>query len=188
METTSLWQSSLVVFSVVFAARNVVEIALGSARRVRKSPAKRGRTTLVFLILSFAISGAAAFATLMAGGAISATFVSGLAVFLTAYAGRLVTLRRMGEHYSLFVDPCAPAIISDGPFRFVRHPLYALYMGEMAGIWLMAPNVISAGSLAVVAVVSVHRSLQEETALMEVFGDQYLVYRRKTKRFIPFIY
>lgn len=76
-------------------------------------------------------------------------------------------------------------LVTHGPYRFVRHPLYTLGALAFAGIsvaagcWLIA--VLAVPGLSLLAA----RTKQEEAALVERFGDEYRAYARRTGRFLP---
>lgn len=78
-------------------------------------------------------------------------------------------------------------LITDGPYRFVRHPMYAALILMMIGIagynghWLNA-----AGAVGIVIVVVI-KATREEALLPQVFSD-YEDYRARTWRFIPFLF
>ncbi len=76
-------------------------------------------------------------------------------------------------------------LITHGPYRFVRHPLYSLgillyaSLALTIGSWLLAAAAAAGFTLALV------RLPKEESALVERFGDAYRDYQRRTPRFIP---
>jgi protein-S-isoprenylcysteine O-methyltransferase Ste14 len=62
-----------------------------------------------------------------------------------------------------------------GPYRFVRHPMYAGYIATYIGILLMMPSVINATIYVIVSAIHVVRILREERVL-----KQDAVYREFT--------
>jgi len=78
------------------------------------------------------------------------------------------------------------ALVTTGPYHWVRHPLYLTGLTAFTSIGLMAANrfvllmtlVALAGVLAVVIP-------REEAALIEKFGDAYTTYRARTGRLLP---
>ena len=75
------------------------------------------------------------------------------------------------------------ALVTDGLFRYTRNPMYlgmvlvlvgvALLLGSL-GAWLPIP--------AFVAIIHVNFIAGEERFLAELFGDEYLAYKRTTRR------
>ena len=74
---------------------------------------------------------------------------------------------------------------TSGPYRWVRHPLYTvgtilfISFGIMADNWFIA----ALGILTFIAMAA--RTPQEETNLIEKFGDEYREYMKRTGRFMP---
>jgi protein-S-isoprenylcysteine O-methyltransferase Ste14 len=95
-----------------------------------------------------------------------------------------VTFGRRSFHAA--ANPTAGGLVTHGPYRWWRHPIYAavLYF-----IWAAAldhhstPAVIAALLVTLVAGV---RMYAEETLLMKTYSD-YAAYRARTARVIPFV-
>jgi protein-S-isoprenylcysteine O-methyltransferase Ste14 len=77
------------------------------------------------------------------------------------------------------------ALITDGLFAYVRHPIYALSTALMicsAIIIATPPMVILAG----VNLVLVNlKARNEERHLLAMYGEPYAAYLRRTGRFLP---
>ncbi len=78
-------------------------------------------------------------------------------------------------------------LVNRGIFRFIRHPMYAslIYMG--IGVFLKGRRPVTAALLAGDLAACWITALMEEREMKSKFGDQYLAYMRKTKRFVPFL-
>lgn len=76
-------------------------------------------------------------------------------------------------------------LVTNGPYRWVRHPLYTIGSSLFLALGLMADNwfIILLGALAFVAMAS--RTPKEESNLIEKFGDQYREYMKRTGRYLP---
>lgn len=95
--------------------------------------------------------------------------------------------RTMGRNWSLVARVRDDhQLITEGPFRWVRHPIYvamALFLvgwaltGGREAYLLIAAPVFMAGTLI--------RTAQEEALLKRQFGAQYDDYAARVKRFIP---
>jgi protein-S-isoprenylcysteine O-methyltransferase Ste14 len=76
-------------------------------------------------------------------------------------------------------------LVTSGPYRWVRHPLYTvgssmfIAFGMMADSWFIA----LLGILAFIAMAI--RTPKEEANLIEKFGDEYREYMKRTGRFFP---
>lgn len=107
-------------------------------------------------------------------------FVLGLAVAVWArqYLGR-----NWGTPMSEKVNP---ELVTTGPYRFVRHPIYSGLILAMIGTalaigiyWLVAG--------ALVAAYFVYSANVEERTMTRLFPATYPAYRRSTKMLIPFL-
>lgn len=77
------------------------------------------------------------------------------------------------------------ALVTSGPYRWVRHPLYTIGSSMFIAFGMMADNwfVALLGILAFIAMAV--RTPKEEANLIEKFGDEYREYIKHTGRFLP---
>ena len=80
-----------------------------------------------------------------------------------------------------------PELVTSGPYRLVRHPIYAGILLAGAGTavalsWLWLTAVVLAG------VYFVYSATVEERFMTQQFPDVYPVYKRSTKMLVPFIF
>jgi protein-S-isoprenylcysteine O-methyltransferase Ste14 len=108
---------------------------------------------------------------------------AGLALLGNALA--LAVLNRLGTSFSVMSE--ARRLVTDGPYRFVRHPLYLTEEIAIVGIFLPYWS-WAAGLLFVVHLaVQLARLRNEERVLRETFPD-YADYARRTACLIPGIW
>lgn len=76
-------------------------------------------------------------------------------------------------------------LVTSGPYRWVRHPLYTVGSSMFISFGVTADNwfIIALGVLAFIAMAI--RTPKEETNLIEKFGDEYREYMKHTGRFFP---
>ena len=116
-------------------------------------------------------------------------------LFISVYLviSGVVLLKRKGKQISqrdekeLFQFEKMSQLIDQGIFRFIRHPLYSSLLFLTWGIFLKN---ISLSSLLVTLSSSVFvyfTAVFDEKECIRYFGNQYIEYIGRTKRFIPFI-
>jgi protein-S-isoprenylcysteine O-methyltransferase Ste14 len=93
---------------------------------------------------------------------------------------------RMGTRWRMAVSlEGEQELITDGPFRFVRHPIYALSMLLM----LCSAIVVPSAPMLVVALVHLVllqlKARNEEAHLLALHGEAYRAYLARTGRFFP---
>ena len=93
---------------------------------------------------------------------------------------------RMGVHWRMAVSVKGEEeLITDGPFRYVRHPIYSLSMLLMICSAIIVPTV----PMLVVAVahlgLTLFKARNEERHLLTVHGEAYRRYLARTGRFLP---
>jgi protein-S-isoprenylcysteine O-methyltransferase Ste14 len=77
------------------------------------------------------------------------------------------------------------SLITSGPYRWARHPMYTALFSYFVGAALLSANWLIV-VLVVVAILVLYRRIGEEEAMMiEQFGDEYRVYMQGTGRFLP---
>ncbi len=87
------------------------------------------------------------------------------------------------------INPLSPdktvTLVSTGVFRFTRNPMYLGLVFILAGwlIWLGQPLNIPV-LFALIAYLTQFQIKPEEAVLVEKFGDTYLAYQRRVRRWI----
>lgn len=76
-------------------------------------------------------------------------------------------------------------LVTTGPYRWVRHPLYSAAAAFWTGICLLAANWLLVALLSVGLLGVALRTPLEEQRLVEAFGDDYVAYRDRTGRYLP---
>ena len=78
-------------------------------------------------------------------------------------------------------------LITVGPYKFVRHPIYTGVLFSYAGTTLAFGQVGNLFAIAVMLTVFAHKIRLEERVLDQHFGAKYAEYRRGTKALIPLV-
>lgn len=79
-------------------------------------------------------------------------------------------------------------LVSDGPYEFVRHPMYLAVMLVGLGLILNSPDTMRIIAYCLLGIDFIIKANYEEILLVKHFKKGYEDYQKKTKKFIPFIY
>ena len=137
-------------------------------------------TLLGWLALELSRTGIASFAVATSILLIIAALIAAKAVLFrvwgTAYLGSdTVNSFEMG----------ASKVMADGPYRYMRNPLYiGLWCMVIAAAFLM-PVSGAAFAVVLIAIFGIRLTLGEEAFLKAQLGDPYLAYMRAVPRFVP---
>ena len=76
-------------------------------------------------------------------------------------------------------------LVTSGPYRLIRHPMYSAALILTFAAALFAANVIVFVGGILMFTLLAARSQVEERRLVEKFGDAYRAYQSRTGRFLP---
>lgn len=110
--------------------------------------------------------------------------VSGELIAVAACAWLLVSVLALGRCFGVL--PEVRGLVTDGPYRFVRHPVYLGELGACAGLVVAAPSLWNLGVAAVFAGAQAIRMRLEELALADEF-PAYAAYAAETPRIVPLL-
>ena len=135
--------------------------------------------------VDWAVAFGGAFGALAArpgGGHRLATDVAGTLLQAGGLVVVLLSLARLGRSFGLVA--ASRDLVVDGPYRVVRHPLYAAYVVVQAGYLIQSPRSWNVGVFLIVWACQVAR-IRAEERLLEA-EPSYSLYRRRTRfRLVP---
>jgi protein-S-isoprenylcysteine O-methyltransferase Ste14 len=93
----------------------------------------------------------------------------------------------MGDSWRVGVDPEERTVlVTDGPFRLVRNPIYSAMLPTVFGLVLMVPSVLALVALPCLLVaLELQVRLVEEPYLLRTHGKEYASYAARVGRFVP---
>jgi protein-S-isoprenylcysteine O-methyltransferase Ste14 len=110
----------------------------------------------------------------------------GLSIQTTFMTLAVWARRHLASHWSgeitIKVDH---ELIRSGPYRFVRHPIYAAILGMFVGSAVVSGKLLALLGLIIVAFAYWRKIRLEEANLRRAFGLAYEVYQRQTGSLIP---
>ncbi len=135
---------------------------------------------LEWLALEFSRTGIASFSVATPMLIIIAAIIAALAVLFrvwgTAYLGAgTVTNANM----------IAGKVMADGPYRFVRNPLYIGLWCMVMAMTFMMPVTGALFSAILITIFAIRLTLGEEAFLAGKLGEPYLAYQKAVPRFVP---
>ena len=107
---------------------------------------------------------------------------------LVGVACLLLTVKswaRMGRHWRMAVTDEEQALITDGMFSRIRHPIYSLSIVLMACTMVAVPTGLMVAVGAVHIAMMVTKAHNEERHLLTKHGATYAAYLARTGRFLP---
>jgi protein-S-isoprenylcysteine O-methyltransferase Ste14 len=113
-----------------------------------------------------------------------------LAIMLIGLGLRVWAAVTLGRYYTRTLTTTKDhRVVTTGPYAWVRHPAYLGVILLWSGFGVLSSNLVVAFIFPVIFVaVYLYRISVEERMLVEVLGDAYVQYKRRTHKLIPFVY
>lgn len=108
------------------------------------------------------------------------------ALMIVGTAGAALSLASLGRCFGIF--PEARGLVTRGPYRLVRHPMYLFEFVAFLGVLLPSFSPVNVLLYVVFVCCQFSRMMFEEQVLESVFPSSYLAYRQRTARLIPGLY
>lgn len=108
-----------------------------------------------------------------------------LALILVVYGAVLDLWALWHLRIAFSIEPQARRLITTGPYRFLRHPLYTSYVLSYSAILVLHPTVPVALAIALWAVFLSFSILYEEQVLSRAFPAEYQAYRERAGAILP---
>ncbi len=80
-----------------------------------------------------------------------------------------------------------PELVTSGPYRYVRHPIYSGMLLTMIGS-VLVEGLVWIIPLILFGIYFLYAANREEKLKLQEFPDQYSLYKKKSKMLIPFIF
>ncbi len=163
---------------------------------VKKSVTKRGHSEIVLRIVSILLviiyirlskSGALPFPSLLQS--LFSFPITGAVLTVAGVAVAVYARYALGRNWSGYVTyKQDQELVTSGPYRYVRHPIYTGMTSMALGAILAFGSVLVFLIFSVYATVLLLRMGKEEAIMTRLFPKEYPAYMKRTKRLIPFLY
>lgn len=111
---------------------------------------------------------------------------TGLTLIVGGYLATLWCYAAMGAAWRIGIDQGGTTeLVKSGPYRSIRHPIYAFQMMMLIGATLLLPTFFSLFILLLHFICASIKAGEEEQHLLRVFGESYRQHMERTWRFLP---
>jgi len=181
----------IVVLLQAFVAVRLPEV--GGGRRKGKKVSRRERLTLMPLqVIPLALVIAAPYSdrnAIAVLGEFEVIRYLGLALFSLGFVGTHWAEASLDKQFSVYVTiQDDHKLVTDGPYRYIRHPRYLGIIAFTMGISLVFRSWLALIIVAALTLVLVWRIHGEEALMHQKFGKDWEAYCQKSWRLIPFVY
>ncbi len=115
-----------------------------------------------------------------------AGLIGGIVFTVAGYASTIWCYVIMGNSWRIGINRKEKnELITAGPYRRIRHPIYAFQSLMLAGAVLLLPTICSIAVLLLHLICATIKARDEETYLLGVHGDAYREFMAKTGRLFP---
>jgi protein-S-isoprenylcysteine O-methyltransferase Ste14 len=111
----------------------------------------------------------------------------GAVVFACGIALAIWARVYLGRNWGMpMTQKAEPELVTAGPYRYVRHPIYSGLLAAVLGTAL-ATNLIGLIIVAILGAYFYYSASVEEKNLIAAFPTDYPAYRSRTKMLVPFV-
>jgi protein-S-isoprenylcysteine O-methyltransferase Ste14 len=151
------------------------------------------RLALIFLIIFIAISISAGdkeniFSNSILFSSTPFLLFLGSALTVLGLAGAIWARTYLGRNWSGYVTYKENhELVTKGPYRFVRHPIYGSLLLMLAGAFIYYGSLLILMIFTALFAAFIARMRKEEQIMTKLFGKRYTDYKKRTKALIPFV-
>jgi protein-S-isoprenylcysteine O-methyltransferase Ste14 len=154
--------------------------AKASVRGRRRLPLFGLTAVSVFIVVRVLHGGGLAVHSPILGAIGAVLFASGLALAVWARV-------YLGSNWGMpMTERAEPELVTSGPYRFVRHPIYSGLLLAFVGTAL-ATNLLGLAIVVILGAYFYYAATVEEKNLLAAFPAAYPAYREHTKKLVPFL-
>ena len=190
----NLYAALLIALSALWIAFEIGLVVRDRIQGRGKAMKDRGTFYINFIAIAAgmtiagSISGNPAF--FFSGGRTIIVFWIGTAVMLMGLGLRIWAIATLGSSFRTTVETHrGQKVISNGPYRLVRHPSYSGLLLTGCGYGIAIQNWLSLiFAIALPLAALLYRIHIEERVMVDSLGTEYTEYQQRTKKLIPWIW
>ena len=176
-----------------FILFGISEMGLALVKRSHTGKSDRGSFGLLWVVILLCISLAIYGSYIWRGSAYGfhlAGYTLGALLFFVGMVLRWWAIIHLGRFFTVNVAIAKDHhVVSNGPYRLVRHPSYTGALLAFIGLGILVHNWMAALVLIVpITVAFLWRIRIEEEALTAALGTAYTDYMTRTKKLVPFLF
>ncbi len=112
-------------------------------------------------------------------------FIIGISGLILCRAAQVT----IGKSWRVGIDEHAkPGLITNGIYNYIRNPTYTGLFILCAGVWIINPTVLFSFWILAFFLMMEFQVRCEEEYLEHQYGDLFLEYFKRTKRYLPFLF
>lgn len=171
---------------IIFAAAWIAAgIRLGFGHRNRRQLGARGILLIIGVVYVVALHFVSAPWAVVHSVALQ---VVGIVLFATGLAVAIWARVLLGRNWGLPGSTHdEPTLVTGGPYRLVRHPIYSGLALACLGTAL-ALDLLAVPVFVIVLLAGTLSARSEERTLTQAFPEEYPAYRRRTRMLIPYVF
>jgi protein-S-isoprenylcysteine O-methyltransferase Ste14 len=185
-----LLRNFIIACWAVFAAYWAVTAA-STKRTAERQSRKSRRVYLLLLVAGFALLVVAAAFDPFTGRIVPASPAVDITAAILCAGGLILAIwarRAIGSNWSGLVTlKREHELVTGGPYRYVRHPIYSAILAMFLGSALAARQIGGFVGFALCFASFWIKLRQEEALMMRHFPGEYPAYRARVKALIPFV-
>ena len=116
--------------------------------------------------------------------------IGGMVLYVMGYLLMAWALVRLAGNYQVGGSSPrgADEMVVAGPYRVVRHPMYAAALSISLGLACLVQSMAFFAVFCIYLVLIILLIPAEEDALRRAYGERYLAYRQTVRKLVPFLY
>ncbi|MBN2734623.1 MAG: isoprenylcysteine carboxylmethyltransferase family protein [Methanomicrobiaceae archaeon] len=115
--------------------------------------------------------------------------IAGIIIYAASIVLMYIVLKELKGDWSMKLEiGKGHRLVTSGPYRYIRHPMYTAFYLMMAGQFLLVSNwFVGLFGILSFTILCIARIPNEEDMMTEEFGDDYTEYKKRTKKIIPYL-